>query len=91
MLEEAARQDREAARIAKQKDGDNGVEDSDSDDDGASLLLPGATMRKRYRKHEKVLPEGWTHQEFEKKSGKTKGSKYTYYLTSSRFRQYQRN
>ncbi len=88
MLAEAARQDREAARLAKQQKGKEGVEDSDSDDDGASLLLPGARSRKRYRKEEKILPEGWTTEIMEKKSGKTKGSKYTYYYDPSgrRFR-----
>ena len=57
-LEEAARQDREAARIAKQKDGDNGVEDSDSDDDGASLSLAGCNHEEEISKDEKM--EGWT-------------------------------
>ena len=44
--------------------------------------------RRVSRKEEKVLPEGWTTEILEKKSGKTKGSKYTYYYdpTGRRFR-----
>ena len=77
MLAEAARQDREAARLAKQQEG---MDDSDSDDDGVPLLLPSERSRKRPRGAEVILPDGWTAETFHKKPGKSKASTYKYYF-----------
>ena len=93
MLEEEERMEKEAS-LRKQRQDDGLEEDSDESDmdDGSkafSYLEPEAKRkRKKFKKQDKILPDGWTRTEEERMQGKSKGTFDTYYFSpdNQRFR-----